>query len=318
MPHLYAGILVFIAQSLTAGIVGAQDYPNKPVRILAGAAGGGSDFDARQIAGAISGPLGQNVIVDNRASALITAETLSKSAPDGYTFMVNGSSSWINPLLQKTPYDTLRDFAPITHIARTVLVVAVHPSVPARNIKELIALARAKPGELNYGAVTVGGPAHLAGELFKSLAQVKIVTVHFKAQAASVTALISGEMQVMFADPNAVLPHAKSGRLRALAITSAEPSAVVTGLPTVASSGLPGYELVGAGGMWAPAKTSAAIITRINQEVVRALGRPEIKERFFNAGLELIPTTPEAFDAMIRADITRMSKVIKDAGIKVD
>ena len=318
MTRILAGIVSLCVLTFGSGGVLGQEYPNKPIRILAGGAGGGSDFDARQVAQGISGPLGQSVIVDNRASALITAETLAKSAPDGYTLMVNGSSSWINPLLQKTPYDTLRDFAPITHIARSVQVVAVHPSVPAKTIKDLIALAKAKPGELNYGAVTVGGPAHLAGELFKSLAQVQIVSVHFKAQAASVTALISGEVQLMFSDSNAVLPHAKAGKLRALAITSAEPSAVVPGLPTVAASGLPGYELVGAGGMWAPVKTPVAIINRLNQEAVRTLNRADVKERYFNAGLEILTNSPEAFDALIRADIARMGKVIKDAGIKVD
>lgn len=318
MKHGYAPTLMLGVLSLGYGLVCAQDYPNKPIRLLAGAAGGGSDFTARQIALGISGPMGQPVIVDNRATALITAETLSKSAPDGYTIMVNGSSTWINPLLQKMPYDVLRDFSPITQIEKTVLVAAVHPSLPVKSIRDLIALAKAKPGELNYGAVTVGGPAHLAGELFKSLAQVKLVTVYFKGQGAAVTALISGEVQVMFGDPNGVLPHVKTGRLRALAITSAEPSAVVPGLSPVAASGLPGYELVGAAGLWAPAKTPAAIVNRLNQEVVRALNRPDIREKFLSAGIELVANSPQAFDAMIRADISRMSKVIKDAGIKVD
>ena len=318
LSRLAVGTLSVSLMGLGAVTASGQNYPNKPVRILAGPAGGGSDFDARQIGQEIAGPLGQPVIVDNRATALVAAEVLSKSVPDGYTVMVNGSSTWINPLLQKTPYDALRDFSPITQIEKTILVVAVHPSVPVASIKELIALARAKPGELNYAASTVGGPAHLAGELFKSLAQFNIVTVHIKGAAAQATALLSNEVQVKFADPNVAMPHAKSGRLRALAITSAEPSPLVPGLPTVAASGLPGYELVGASGMWAPAKTPAAIINRMNQEVVRALNKAEVKEKFFNAGIELVASSPDQFAAFIKSEITKWSKLIKDAGIKLD
>ena len=297
-------------------VASAQEYPAKPIRIVTSAAGGGSDFTARQVAQGISGPLGQPVIVDNRAGGIIAAEVVSKSPPDGYTLTMQGAL-WIVPLLSKAPYE-VSDFAPIVQTERIVNIVAVHPSVPVKSVKDLIALAKARPGELNYASVSIGGSTHLAVELFKSMAGANIVHVPYKGAAAAVPALMSGEVQLMIFDAGVLAPHVKSGKMRALAVTSAQPSALFPALPTVAASGLPGYESGAMAGLFAPAKTPKAVIDRLNLEIVRVLNRPDVKERFVAAGLEIVGSTPEEFAAAIRADTARLSKVIKDAGIKVN
>jgi len=303
---------------LGAGMLSGQDYPNKPVRILGGAAGGGGDFVARQLAQGISGPLGQPVIVDNRSTAFLAAEVLSKSPPDGYALFIGGNAIWIGPLLQKMPYDVANDFSPISQLVREVKVLVVHPSLPVRSVKELIALAKAKPGALNYGAVGIGSGSHIGTELFKSMAGVNIVRVPFKGGATTIAALLSGEVQMVIADLGLAMPHVQSGKLRAVAVTSAEPSALVPGVPAVAASGLPAFESTGVTGIWAPAKTPAAIIKRLNQEIVRALNLPDAKEKFFNAGVEVVGSSPEQFAATIRSEVSSVGKVIKDVGIKVD
>ena len=308
----------FILTGLLFAVTGSgfsQDYPNKPVRIITNAAGGDSDFAARQMAQGITGPLGQPVVIDNRASTLLSGEAAAQAAPDGYTLHVNGTSLWIVPLVRRTPYG---DFAPISLIIRDVTVVSVHPSVPAKSIKELIALTKARPGELNYGSTGIGSTAHLSGELFKSLAGVNMVNIPYKGTPASFTGLITGEVQMLIADVGSATPHQKAGKLRILAVTSGAPSALAPGLPTVAASGLPGFEMVSLTGIFAPAKTPAAIVTRINQEVARVLNMPEVKARFLNTGKEAVSSTPEELGAVIKADMARIGKVIRDAGIKVE
>ena len=309
--RLYVGLMLVGASGAPA-----QDYPSKPIRIVTSAAGGGSDFTARQVAQGISGPLGQPVIVDNRAGGIIAAEVVAKSPPDGYTLTMQGAL-WIVPLLAKAPYE-VSDFAPIVQTERIVNIVAVHPSVPVKSVKDLIALAKARPGELNYASVSIGGSTHLAVELFKSMAGTNIVHVPYKGAQAAVPALMSGEVQMMIFDAGVLAPHVKSGKLRALAVTSAQPSTLLPTLPTVAASGLPGYESGAMAGLFAPAKTPKAIIDRLNLEIVRALNRPDVKERFLTAGLEIVGSTPEEFAAAIKADTARLTKVIKDAGIKVN
>jgi tripartite-type tricarboxylate transporter receptor subunit TctC len=299
-----------------AGWVHGQDYPSKPIRVVTSAPGGGGDIVARQIVQPVSGPLGQPVIVDNRASGLLASDVVSKTPPDGYNLVATGSSFWVIPLLQKAPYE-VNDFSPISLLVREVNVLAVHPSVPVKSVKELIALAKARPGEINAGISVLGSPAHLSAELFKALAGVKIVGVPYKGAAVGVTALIAGEVQMSIVDIGLVTAHMKTGKVRALAITNAQPSPLVPGLPTVAAS-LPGFEWVAATGLWAPAKTPTAIISRLNQEVVRVINSPDVKERFFVAGIETVGTSPEEFAAIIKSDMARVSKVIKDAGIKVD
>jgi len=316
--------ICFVAAAVSVGVIVAgarvglaQDYPSKPIRILTTTAGGGNDVATRQIAQAISGPLGQPVIVENRTSFLAT-EAASKAPPDGYTLLVNGGSTWLTPLLQKAPFDVARDFSPISLLLREVNVFVVHPSVPAKSIKELIALAKAKPGQLNYSSASIGGASHLGAELFKSMADVNIVHVPYKGNAATITALISGEVQLGIIDAGVAAMHSKSGKLRALAVTSAMPSVLAPELPAVAAGGLPGYELVGSAGMWAPVKTPMAIIDRLNQEIVRFLRQPDVKERFLKTSVEVVGSSPEEFAAFIKSDMARMGKVIKDAGIKAD
>ena len=298
------------------GIASAQSYPNKPIRIVTAGAGGGSDFQARQIAQGISGPLGQPVIVENRGGGL-TPEILLRAGHDGYTVSLSGANLWITPLLRKAPYE-MKDFVPISLISREVNLLVVNPGVPAKSVKELIALAKSKPGELNYAGTTVGGPQQLGAELFKSMAGVNIVSVPYKSAVAAVTAVISGEVQMLVIDAGLVAPHVKSGKLRALGVGSAEPSALVPGLPTVSASGLPGYEWSLMSGMFAPAGTPAAVINRLNLEIVRVLRTPEVRERFLNTGIEIVGSSPEEFAAIVKSDTAKTAKVIKEAGIKVD
>ena len=301
-----------------AGVVLGQEYPNKPIRIVTAAAGSGGDVTARLTAQGISGTLGQPIIVDNRGTGVLAAEIASKAPSDGYTLLVNGPILWITPLLRKAPYDAVRDFSPISLIERGSNILAVHPSVPVKSVKELIAFAKAKPGALNYASSATGSSSHLAGELFNSMAGINIVHIPYKGSGAAVIALIGGQVQVMFATAPSLAPHVKSGQLRALAVTSAQPSALVPGVPTVAASGLPGYEAVQIIGIWAPAKTPGVIINRLNQEIVRFVNRADVKERFLDAGVEVVGSTPEQFAAFIKSEIATMGKVIRDVGIKVE
>jgi tripartite-type tricarboxylate transporter receptor subunit TctC len=304
---------------LTAGTANGQDYPVKPIRLVSPGPGGGADFAARFIAQGISGPLGQQVVVENRPAGVIPGQVVSKMPPDGYTLLLNGNSFWIAPLMRAgIPYDPLKDFAPITLAVGAPNILVVHPSLPARSVKDLIALARAKPGVLNYGSASAGGSVHLAAELFKYMTKTDIVRVSFKTSGTSVISLVSGEVHLMFANAPPVIPHVKSGRLRALAVTTARPSALLPGVPTVAGAGLPGFEVASVYAMFAPARTPASIVHRLNQEIVRFLGRPEAKERLLATGVEAAATSPEELVAAIQAETARMGKVIREAGLRED
>ncbi len=308
---------VFFMLVLAAPGLYAQTFPGKPIRMISTEPGGGADFAARLIAQSISGPLGQPVIVDNRGP-ILSIETAAKAPPDGYTLLFHGSTVWLAPLLQSTSYDPVRDFAPLTMVASSPNILVVHPSLPVKSVRDLVALARARPGELNYSSGPSGSSPHLAAELFKVLAKVKIVRIPYKGTGPALTALLGGEVQLMFATAATAAPHRKSGRLRALAVTSPGPSALLPGFPAIAESGLPGYESVSFLCIFAPAATPLEIIARLNQEIVRALNRPEEKEKFFNAGTEALGSTPEQLAATIKTEMARMGKVIKEAGIKAD
>ena len=292
-----------------------QDFPRKPLRIITGGAGGGNDFAARIVAQGISDPLGQPVVVENRGT-LVAVESVAKALPDGYSMLINGGSTWLTPLIQKTPHE-IGDLAPISLMVKEVTILVVHPSVPVNSVKELIAYAQAKPGTLNYSSTVIGGSSHLAAELFKSMAGVNIVHVPYKGSNPALAGLLAGEVQVAI-DGVQLLPQIKSGKLKALGVSTAQPSPLAPGMPTIASTGLPGYEWIGMSGIWTRAKTPEAIINRLNKEIVRVLTLPEIKDRFFKAGAEVVASSPEQFAAIIKSDIVRMGKVIKDAGIKVD
>ena len=295
-----------------------QAYPNKPIRLVTSPAGGAGDFLARLIAAGISTPLGEQVLVDNRPSGIIPGELVARASPDGYTLLVTGNSLWIGPLLQDTPYDPVKDFLPITAAVTSPNVLIVHPSLSVRSVKELLALARARPGELNYGSSGTGSTNHLAAEMFKAMARVKIERVNYKGSGFALTALLAGEIQIIFNTAGVVTPHLKSGRLKALAVTSAAPSSLTPGVPTLAASGLAGYEAVTVNGLLAPPKTPSTIINRLNQETVRYLSQPDVRQKVLSAGVEVVAGSPEAFAAIIKSEMASMGRVIKDAGIRTN
>ena len=309
--------IMSVGLMISGAVVSGQNYPERPIRLVVSQPGGGSDFVGRLIAHGISGPLGQQVIVDNR-TAYLPGDIVSKAPPDGYTLLIDGTSFWIGPLLQQTPYDPVRDFAPVTMMYKSPMVLVVNPSQPVHSVKELIALAKARPGELNYVSAGTGGAPHLSMELFKSMAGVNIVRVSYKGTGPGVNALVAGEIQVMIGSATSVAAQIKSGKLRALAVTSAQPSVLFPGLPTAAASGVPGYESETMGGALVPAKTPAAIINRLNQEIVRVLKSVEVKEKYSIAALESVGSTPGEFAAAIKSSIAQWSKVIKNANIRAD
>ena len=324
MKYRFAAALLMSACLLGSGFsVCAQDYPRKPVRLIVPfAAGGGNDTVARAIAQQLSASLGQSVYVDNRAGAggVVGAELAAKSPPDGYTMFLGGVGSHaVNPNLHaKLPYDPIRDFAPITLIASAPSVLVVHPSLPAGTIVEFAALARARPGKLNYASNGNGSSAQLAAVMYESMAGVEMVHVPYKGLAPALADLLSGEVQLMFSSMVAIVPHIKAGKLRALAVTGKKRSALLPEVPTIAESGLPGYEAGSWYGILAPAETPRDIVLLLNAEIVRALKQPEVRERLANEGAEAIGGTPEEFAAHIKAELARMGKVTVDARIRMD
>ena len=307
---LSAGVMV-----LGAGMASGQSYPNKPIRIITSLPGGATDFVARLLANGISGPLGQQVIVDSRPSN-VTGELTMKALPDGYTLLVEAGSLWFTPLLQNTPYDVLRDFAPITTVIASPTILVVHPSVAANSVKELIALAKAKPGAINYGSAGHASTPHLATELFKSMTGINVVHIPYKGAGPAVIDLVGGQIQMMIGTAPSVMPNVKAGKLRALAVSTATPSQLAPGLPTIAASGLPGYEFASLNALFAVAKTPDAIIKRLNQETVRALNQADVKEKLLNAGTEVLTMSPEEFTAKLKSELAKWGKLIKDVGIK--
>ncbi len=303
---------------LVACSANGQTYPLKPIRIITSGVGGGNDAISRIIAAGIAGPLGQPVVVDNR-SGIVAGEILAKAPPDGYTLMLQGASVWLAPFLQsKVPFDPLRDFAPITIADTSPSTVVVHPSLPVKNVKELIALAKSRPGVLNYSSGNSGSPNHLAGELFKYMAGVSIVRIPYKSGAQETTDLIAGQVHMAFSPTGSVMPQVKAGKLRLLAVASSGPSTLAPGVPTVTASGLPGYEMRSIHAVFAPAGTTAAIISRLNQEMVRYLKLPEVKEKLLANAVESVGSTPEELGATIKSEMSRLGKLIKDVGIKAD
>ena len=311
------GLLSVGLIGLGAGAVSGQAYPSKPIRLFASTVGGGTDLEARLIAPGISGPLGQPVVVENRAG-IVPFEIVAKAPPDGYALLVASAPFFVGPLLRKAPYDPVSDFLPITMVSREPNILVVHPSLPVKSVKDLIALAKARPGALNYGSGSTGSSTHLPPELFKAMAGVNIVRIPYKGGGQAMIDLLGGQVHLMFATAASSTSHVKSGKLRALAVTSARPSALLPGLPTVAASGLPGYEFVGLDAVFAPAKTSDAIINRLNQEILRALNQADVKEKFLAAGTEIVVSSPAELAAALKSDITKMEKLIRDAGIKAD
>lgn len=312
MRVLRLSILAMLAAySVTAW---AQPYPSKPVRIVTVAPGSANDIVARLIAQEIRAGLGQPVVVDNRGT--VAAELVARAPADGYTLLLYGSAVWLSPFIRaSTPYDPVKDFAPVTLVASSPNVVVVHPSLPVKSARELIALAKARPGELNYAAGSLGAAPHLAAELFKAMGKLNIVRVAYKGTGGSLIGILSGEVGLMFPTAGSVTPYIKSGKLRALAVTSLQPTALAPGLPLLSES-LPGYESVSLNGLLAPAKTPDSIVRQLNAEVAKVMTRVDIKEKLVAAGTDAMSTSPEEFAAIIQADMAKWGKVIRDAGIR--
>ena len=317
--RLVAWILLFaVSASLAAA---GDEYPARPVRILAGEPGGINDITTRMIAQGLTAGLGQQVIVDNRGGAggAVAGEIVARAAPDGYTLISYGSSLWLAPFLRDgVSYDPVRDFAPITLAVSSPVVLVVNPSVPANSTAQLIALAKAKPGTLNYGSGGAGTTPHLAMELFKSKAGVNIVRIPYKGAGPALSDMLTGQLQVMIVTAGSATPHLKSGKLKGLAVGSTTPSPLAPGLPTVAASGLPGYEFTSMWAIFGPAKTPAPVIQRLSRESARVLSRPEIKEKFMNAGADAVGSTPERLAAAVKGEMTTLGKLIKTLGIRSD
>src|SRR3989475_3455131 len=287
--------------AIAAGNAFAQDYPAKPIRFIVGP---GPDALARVIGQKLTDAWGQPVIIDQRGGGggTISAEAVAKAAPDGYTLLLATGTHTINPSLYKVSYDMVRDFAPVTLLASTPLILAVHPSVPANSGGELVKLAKSKPGALNYGSGGSGTPPHLATELFKTLAGVNIVHGPYKTVAAAIADLIAGRLQVMFTVGPAGLPQIRAGRIRGLAVSTAKRSAFAPELPTVAEAALAGFDVFGWNGLLAPAGTPRAVIAKLHEEITRALRIPEGRERIASFGFEPVGNTPEEFGGVVKAD----------------
>ncbi len=313
---LRAALLAMLLSAI--GNASAQAYPPKPVRLVVTGVGSGGDFAARLLAQGVTATLGQALIVDNRGSGNLPAEIVAKAAPDGYTLCLSAAPLWITPFLRKTAYDPLRDFAPVTLVISSPNILVVHPALPVKSVRDLIALIRAKPGALNYATSGIGASSFLAAELFKAMLHADLLRVNYKSGGLALTELISGQVQLMFANAGSVAAHLQSGRLKALAVTSAKPSPLMPGLPTIAAAGLPGYELVSVQGIFAPAGTPEAVIARLNREFIPFLRRADTREKFFAAGVESIGGSPEELAATLKSEMARLGKVIQATGIVLD
>ena len=308
-----AGVMV-----LGASVTWGQNYPNKPIRIVTSMTGGSLDLTARLIAPKLADRLGQQVIVDNRGGVL-SMELVAKAPADGYTLLLASGSLWLSPFLcNHVAWDALRDYAPISLLATSPNIIEVHPSLPAKLLKALIALAKARPGELNYSSGQAGSSSHLAGEMFKAMAGVQLHRVSYKGQGAAMLALISGEAQLSFPNTASAAPYIKAGRIIGLAVTATQPSALAPGLPTAAAAGLPGYESKAILGLFAPARTPAPVIGQLHAEVVRALSTADVRQRLFDSGSEVIAGSPAELTAAMKSEMVTTGKLIKAIGIRAE
>ena len=300
----------------------AQTYPARPVRFVVPLPPGGSpDLMARTIAGSLSGPWQQQIVVDNRPGANhnLAAEIVAKSAPDGYTWLLTTDNILtVNPHIGKTPFDPLRDFTPVTQIARILFLLVVHPSVPAKSVQELVALAKAKPDALNYGSSGNGSPQHLGTAMLMHYAGIQMHHIPYKGAAPAINDLLPGRIQVWIGAANSLLPHIKDGRIRLLASASSQRSPLVPEVSTIAELGYPGYALDIWLGVTMPAKVPQAIVGKASADIIKALNAPEIKARLAPQGVDVVTSSPQALAQLIRDDYARWGKIIKSAGIKGD
>jgi tripartite-type tricarboxylate transporter receptor subunit TctC len=321
-PRLVSFCLLASALCIEPGIAQAQQYPTRPIRfIVPFAPGGSTDLLARFLAPRLTESLGQVVIVDNRGGAggVIGAELAAKAPADGHTIVLGSPGPLtINPNLQRVPYDSLRDFSPVTLATISPFTLVVHPATPAASVKELIALARARPGQLNYGSAGTGSVSHFSSEQFKALAGLDIVQVPYKGAGPAVADLLAGRLHFMFENLPTILPHVRSGKLKMLAVGTKTRSALVPEYPTVAEAGVPGYESSTAFGVLAPAKTPAAVIKRLNQDTVKALNLPDVKEKLSGLGLETVGGTPQQYALHLKEELAKYGRIAKAAGIRLD
>ncbi len=310
------------AQAQPASSGAGQAYPTKTIRLVVPfPAGGPTDITARILSPKVSEALGHNLIIDNRGggSSIIGSDIVAKSPPDGYTLLLCTVTNAINvSLIPKIPYDMSRDFEPIAQLFITTSILTAHPSLPVKTVKELIALAKTRPGQLTYGSAGNGSPSHLAGELLKTMSGINLLHVPYKGGGPAAVEQVAGQVQLAFLSAPAVVPFIKNGRLRALAVTNAKRSIVLPELPTIAEAGLPGYESEGWSGIFAPAKTPAAVVQRLYSEFAAALRDNDIRAKLIAAGVEPALTPPEALGKKMRDEIVRWRKVVKASGMKID
>jgi len=317
-----ASALTMCVIAFSAAAQTRAEYPKRPVRfIIAQTAGGNADFVGRIIAEALGKRFGQQFVVDNRpgASGIIATEITAKAPPDGYTLLLVTTSFGVNPgLYKKLPYDPLNDLAPITHIAYAPQILVVSPSLRVQSVKDLIALARSKPGELNYGVSSIAGATQLAAELFNLTAKVKMTQIPYKGAPAMLVDLMGGRIDLSFATMPSAMGHVRSGKLRGIAVTSSKRSALVPELPTIAENGLPGYEMVAWQGLLAPKATPAALIQLLNREMVTIVNQPEVRKQLSAEGGEPIGNTPDEFARWLKIEIAKWTKVVKEANIRAE
>lgn len=321
-PAAWLAAVALLAAAMVSS-VSAQAWPARPVRLIVPfPPAGGTDVIARVIAPRVGEALGQQVVIDNRAGANgnVGTELVARSSPDGYTLLLNGGGTLaVNPSLYKNlPYDSLRDFAPVSLVALQPSVLVVHPSVPARTVKELISLARKQPGHLNYASSGNGSLAHLSAEVFRTMARIDMVHVPYKGAGPSLADLLAGQVHLIFASSPSVMPHVQNGRLRALGVTTARRVRATPDVPTISEAGVPGFELTGWYGLLAPAGTPVPIVNRLNEVLARTLGLPDVQEKLVGQGLEVVTTTPREFGDYLKAEIAKYARVVREAGVTVD
>jgi len=311
--------VLLVTLAMGTALAMAQSYPNKPIRFLVGfVAGGTNDIVARALAQKLTETLGQSVVVENRSGAntAIATEAAARAAPDGYTILLNAPGHATNPALMKLAFDPVNDFAFISLVAEAQNIVVMHPSFPPRSVQELIALSKKRPGQINFASSGTGTTVHLSAELFQHMTGTRWVHIPYKGGGPAVIELMAGQTQIMFANMPTAIQYVRDGRLRALAVTGARRAPAAPTLPTVAESGVPGYEVTAWYGVSAPAKTPRAIVDRLHAEIVRAVNSPDLRERLTTQGADPIHLTPEQYTVFIQNEIAKWAKVIKAAGIK--
>jgi tripartite-type tricarboxylate transporter receptor subunit TctC len=308
--------------ALSAGHAAGQAYPAKPIRILIGfAPGGGTDVMARALSARLTESFKQQIVIDNRpgANGHIAAKLAADAPPDGYTVLFMSVAQVMSkPVYKNLGYDIERDLMPITIVSNVPNVVVTHPSLPVRTVKEMIALAKSKPGEITYATSGIGSPEHFAGEMFNNMAGTKLLSVPYKGGGLIAIDLVAGHIMVSFSTMPAIIPHVRSGRVRAVAVTSDNRAPVLPDVPTVAESGLPGYSMSTWYGAMLPAKTPREILVRLNQEILKALTLPDVKERMASVGADILGNTPEEAAAMVRTDVEKFTKIARESNIRAD